>query len=347
MSLKGIDISGWQKGIDLSIVEADFVIMKATQGTRLISNDFRRQYQQAKDNGKLLGIYHYAEGGNYISEADYFLNTIGNRVGEAILCLDWERANNPTYEVNDFNWVKGFCDYVFKKTSVRPIIYIQRDAIKNINGIGNYALWVAQYKYPESTPTGYQKVPWNEGQYKCLIRQYTSYGKLSGYSGRLDLNKFYGDKQTWNRYAAIKTDEIKSEQKDIAKSTTLDLVIRVLRGEFGTGTDRKNALGSRYSEVQGFINHISNASVEELANDVLIGKYGVGKLRKEVLGSRYSEVQKLVNSYSTPTQYYTIKAGDTLSKIAIQFGTTVSKLVNLNKITNPDLIYAGTKIRVK
>ena len=33
MALNGIDISNWQKGIDLSKVPCDFVICKATEGT--------------------------------------------------------------------------------------------------------------------------------------------------------------------------------------------------------------------------------------------------------------------------------------------------------------------------
>jgi LysM repeat protein len=44
---------------------------------------------------------------------------------------------------------------------------------------------------------------------------------------------------------------------------------------------------------------------------------------------------------------YTIRTGDTLSKIAVNFGTTVSQLQALNQITNPDLIIAGQRIRVK
>ena len=80
MGLNGIDISGWQEGIDLSAVAADFVIMKATQGTGFVSKDFVRQYQQAKENGKLVGCYHYAEGGDYVAEANNFLDVVGNRV---------------------------------------------------------------------------------------------------------------------------------------------------------------------------------------------------------------------------------------------------------------------------
>jgi LysM repeat protein len=46
-------------------------------------------------------------------------------------------------------------------------------------------------------------------------------------------------------------------------------------------------------------------------------------------------------------QCYTVKSGDTLSKIARKFGTTVDNLVALNGIANPDQIAAGTTICVK
>lgn len=45
--------------------------------------------------------------------------------------------------------------------------------------------------------------------------------------------------------------------------------------------------------------------------------------------------------------YYTIKKGDTLSKIAKAYKTTVEQLVKWNNIKNKNLIYPGQKIRVK
>ena len=42
--------------------------------------------------------------------------------------------------------------------------------------------------------------------------------------------------------------------------------------------------------------------------------------------------------------YYTVQEGDTLSGIAEKFGTTVTELVRLNHIENPNLIYPGQKI---
>ena len=46
-------------------------------------------------------------------------------------------------------------------------------------------------------------------------------------------------------------------------------------------------------------------------------------------------------------KFYTIKYGDTLSKIARSYGTSVSYLASLNGIWNPDYIIAGTTICVR
>lgn len=46
-------------------------------------------------------------------------------------------------------------------------------------------------------------------------------------------------------------------------------------------------------------------------------------------------------------EYYTVKRGDNLTKIAQMFGTTVSQLVAWNNIANPNLIYPGQVLRVK
>lgn len=46
-------------------------------------------------------------------------------------------------------------------------------------------------------------------------------------------------------------------------------------------------------------------------------------------------------------EYYTVKRGDTLTRIARTYGTTVSQLVSWNKIKNPNIIYVGQVIRVR
>ena len=46
-------------------------------------------------------------------------------------------------------------------------------------------------------------------------------------------------------------------------------------------------------------------------------------------------------------QYYVIKKGDTLTKIAKKYKTSVGQLVTWNNIKNPNVISVGQKIRVK
>jgi LysM repeat protein len=43
---------------------------------------------------------------------------------------------------------------------------------------------------------------------------------------------------------------------------------------------------------------------------------------------------------------YTVKAGDTLSEIAQKFNTTISRLVELNGINNPNLIQTGQVLKL-
>lgn len=51
-----------------------------------------------------------------------------------------------------------------------------------------------------------------------------------------------------------------------------------------------------------------------------------------------------VTGQPTAENTYFVQAGDTLSGIAIKFGTTVSDLVSRNHIVNPNVIYVGQKI---
>ncbi|MDP9807113.1 LysM repeat protein [Trueperella bonasi] len=49
---------------------------------------------------------------------------------------------------------------------------------------------------------------------------------------------------------------------------------------------------------------------------------------------------------TTSSTTYTVKAGDTLGKIARQHNTTVAKLASDNKIANPNLIHVGQKLTI-
>ena len=292
--LNGIDISNWQNGINLNVVPADFVIMKATQGTWYVSEDCDRQYQQAKASGKLLGVYHYAEGSSPVAEAKYFLENVKNYIHEAILCLDWEGQDNPRFGNNDKAWVKEFCDYIAKETGVNPIVYTSASVLPKIEGIGNYGLWVAQY--PNYDPTGYVDIPWNEGAYACTIRQYSSTGRLNGYSGNLDLNKFYGDREAWLKYA-------NPSKQEAPKVKTIDeLAYEVIGGVWGNGQQRIDALtnaGYDAGKVQTRVNEILDIkTIDDLAKEVIRGDWGNEPHRSQALkdaGYDAGAIQKRVN----------------------------------------------------
>lgn len=91
---------------------------------------------------------------------------------------------------------------------------------------------------------------------------------------------------------------------------------------------------------------------DQLADEVIAGQWGNGADRKKRLtdaGYDYDAVQKVVNQKTgaTQAQYYTVQRGDTLSGIASKYGTTWQKLQAMNGISNPNLIHAGQRIRVK
>lgn len=299
MAMNGIDISRYQKGLDLEKVPCDFVIVKATEGTYMVQDTCDPWVQQAKRLGKKWGFYHFAGGGDAIAEADFFVENCRNYFGQAIPVLDYEM-----YGRKGTAWVKRFLDRVYDKTKVRCMVYTSRSVLTEEDWTAvapNHALWVAQY--PNYEHTGYQNDPWfpngSIGAFKFVtMHQYTSSGRLHGWGGNLDLDIAYLTPAGWD--AIAKGD--RANTKPIApavpvgpEGTVLELATATMRGDYGNGATRKEKLGSRYDEVQEFINHIINASTNTLAKEVINGKYGNGATRKTVLGYRYDEVQKAVN----------------------------------------------------
>lgn len=92
-------------------------------------------------------------------------------------------------------------------------------------------------------------------------------------------------------------------------------------------------------------------SIDQLANEVLAGLWGNGIVRVanlKLAGYNYSVVQKRVDEIvaqrkQTQKPYVVVK-GDTLTKIAKRYGTTVEALVKANNIKNPNLIEIGQYI---
>ena len=71
--LNGIDISDYQRLLNLNNVAGNFAIIKATEGTSYINPSLHRHVEQAFNSGKLVGLYHFSRAGNPTSEAAFFL----------------------------------------------------------------------------------------------------------------------------------------------------------------------------------------------------------------------------------------------------------------------------------
>lgn len=99
---------------------------------------------------------------------------------------------------------------------------------------------------------------------------------------------------------------------DISKKSTEELAREVIAGKYGNGEARRNALGSRYSEVQAKVNEILNSNnkpttpttpsnptpsvdILTMVKKTIRGDYGNGEARRKALGSNYDEVQRQVN----------------------------------------------------
>lgn len=199
MALNGIDISSYQAWLDLSKVPCDFAIVKATQGTGYTNPDCVRAVEQAMSLGKGVGVYHYISGGNAVAEANFFIDSILNWIGKVMICLDWEFDQNSAW--GNESYLEQVILQVIARTGVFPMIYAPASRYNQVAEVAkrhNCGLWIAQYA--DMNPTGYQNTPWNEGAYTCAIRQYSGSGRLNGWNGDLDLDKFYGSLDDFRKY---------------------------------------------------------------------------------------------------------------------------------------------------
>lgn len=200
--MNGIDISNYQRGLDLSVVPCDFAIMKATEGYSIVHDTCDPWVQECKRLGKKWGFYHFLAGLDPVKEADFFVDSCLNYFGEGIPVLDYEM-----YGRIGTAGAKQFLDRVYERTKVRCVVYMSRSVCteEDWSAIApNHALWVAQYA--NNNATGYQSDPWfpagSIGAFSAVtMHQYSSSGRLSGYNGNLDLDIAYLDADGWDRIA--------------------------------------------------------------------------------------------------------------------------------------------------
>ena len=124
-------------------------------------------------------------------------------------------------------------------------------------------------------------------------------------------------------------------------------------------------VNSRYSNLLGDTNYVSVANKLQqdgyatdpsYANTLIrfVQTYNLNQLDAVALSGKVV-TNKQTESAQTPetnvtvsnTGYYTVKGGDTLSRIAGQFNTTVNNLASLNDIHNVNRIYVGQRLLVR
>jgi len=261
--LKGLDLSHWQSDFN-AFGSVDFAIIKATEGVGYKDPAFDTLYQRAKASGKLLGVYHFARpdlNNGAIAEADWFVKVIEPYVKEAILVLDWE-----TGYLGNVAWAKQFLDRVKERTGIKAILYASRSPINSFDwsSVANadYGLWVADYGANTGSEGTKPAVKWWQFY---ILWQYTSRGRVAGYGANVDLNNFYGDAETWRKYATSESNPTPAPtptptpEPTPAKKSNEEIAREVIEGKWGNGEERKKRLedaGYDYRAIQDIVNSI-------------------------------------------------------------------------------------------
>lgn len=313
--LDGIDISSWQEGLNVKKVDADFIILKATEGVGFKDPCFSSWADKVLESGKKLGIYHFATGRTSgAEEAFYFWKIVQKYNGKAWFFLDWEAKAVK----KGVSYAKAFLDNFYKVSGKRAGIYMSQSVTTAYDWskvAKTYPLWVAGYPYPDNTTKYYHPKQFERlGAWKkASIRQYSSHGNVEGYGGRLDMNCFYGDSADWNKLAGIKSTTppkkeeskkepevkpaVKPEVKPAPSKKSIDtLAQEVIKGKWGNGSTRNSKIkkaGYDTDKVQERVNKYYT-----VAKNVIKGKYGNGSTRVEKLkkaGYDPTTVQNIVN----------------------------------------------------
>ena len=210
-TLVGIDVSGWDPGIDWDAVAGDgisFVYIKATEGTYYTSDEFHSQFTGAAGVGILRGSYHFANPSysGAVEQADFFCDNGGTwrndgKTLPGVLDFEW----NP-YDGGDCYgmsakelgaWVEDFASEYEARSGRLPVIYtsktywnecVDSDAGKNL------PLWVSDWgSTPPELPTG-----WSD----WTFWQTADDGRVAGVDGDVDMNEFDGHLSELQDFAA-------------------------------------------------------------------------------------------------------------------------------------------------
>ena len=191
--IHGIVISLYQGKIDWEQLKnamikgcpVRFVIIKSTEGSSRLDENFRENFNQARDFGFIRGVYHFWSNKSTAREqAYYFLDQVHLTDGDLPPVLDIEHKPADK-SVEDFQRdVLTWLHIVEDKYHVKPIIYTYykfKEQYLSAPVFEDYPYWIAHYYVDKVQYKG-----------KWKFWQHTDVGKLPGIKGYVDFNIYNG-----------------------------------------------------------------------------------------------------------------------------------------------------------
>ncbi len=192
-----IDISSHQKGLDISKIkdQIDGIILRIgrTYYDSNVEDDddcFNEWYNYCISNGVPVGCYYYSCAYNDKEVEDETKLLLALLKGKSMQLGVWYDTENTEKQrplsTNELTRVsKKWCDTI-KTAGYNVGIYASLSWLNNelnMDQLTEYPVWVARY----NSTLGYN------GKNKLVMWQYTSTGRLNGWSGNLDFNHYYGE----------------------------------------------------------------------------------------------------------------------------------------------------------
>lgn len=196
--LYGIDISNHQKGLTLTDPSL-LHIMKATEGTSFVDKYCDPWVQWCIANGSPWGFYHFMRPNGGVAEAEFFYRNTRNYFTHGVPILDFEDTRLSTADAESFVW------RIHELSGVWPLVYANSDFINNRGYFKNSwvrdkcGLWLAGYPSRRVSWPADTRCPYGHDGWTLAMWQFTNCLSYGGYS--VDGNVFYGDADTWGRYA--------------------------------------------------------------------------------------------------------------------------------------------------
>ena len=229
-----IDISSWQvpAKIDYSTLSTSIsgAILRACYGSNKDAS-FDVHYNNLLSNDIPTGAYIFLT--NYMtieSQVNALVKTVKDKNLPLGIWLDVELEAGAEFLTK--NTVLKALSQIEEITGKTLGIYTSKYYWELIMGgisLNDHPLWVAHYGVENpALPIGWDTY---------VLHQYTSSGRLPGYSGNLDLNKFNGTDeqfQTWIKQGAVPAPIISPDNNPLFK---IEVICNALNIRSGPGTD--------------------------------------------------------------------------------------------------------------